>query len=51
MFSVPGFLMGIVRISLFMNINDQGVLVGVGEKDTKMIVETLKQINKNAYVA
>jgi len=29
MFSVPGFLMGIVRISLFMNINDQGVLVGV----------------------
>jgi len=29
MFSVPGFLMGIVRTSLFMNINDQGVLVGV----------------------
>jgi len=33
MFSVPGFLIGIVRTSWFMNINDQGVLVGVrGER-------------------
>jgi hypothetical protein len=37
-----------VVVTPFTNINDQGVL---GVKESKKIVETLKQINKNADVA
>ena len=32
----------------FANINDQGVL---GEQESRKIIETLRQINKNADVA
>ena len=32
----------------FTNINDQGVF---GEKESRKIIETLRQINKNADVA
>lgn len=35
----------------FTNINDQGIVGVFGEKESKMIVETLKHINKNADVA
>ena len=35
----------------FTNINDQGVLGVFGENVSKKIVETLRQINKNADVA
>ena len=35
----------------FTNINDQGVLGVFGEKDSKKIVETIQQINRNADVA
>ena len=34
----------------FTNINDQGVLGVFGENESKKIVETLKQINRNADV-
>ena len=35
----------------FTNINDQGVLGVFGENVSKKIIETLRQINKNADVA
>lgn len=35
----------------FTNINDQGVLGVFGEKESKKIVETIQQINRNADVA
>jgi type I restriction enzyme R subunit len=35
----------------FTNINDQGVLGVFGENVSRKIVETLKQINRNADVA
>ena len=35
----------------FTNINDQGVVGVFGENASKKIVETLKQINRNADVA
>ena len=35
----------------FTNINDQGVLGVFGENVSKKIVETLRQINRNADVA
>jgi type I restriction enzyme R subunit len=35
----------------FTNINDQGVLGVFGEKESRKIIETLRQINRNADVA
>ena len=35
----------------FANINDQGVLGVFGEMESKKIIETLRQINRNADVA
>ena len=35
----------------FTNINDQGVVGVFGEKESKKIVETIQQINRNADVA
>ena len=35
----------------FTNINDQGVLGVFGEKESRKIVETIQQINRNADVA
>ncbi len=37
--------------TLFTNINDQGVLDVFGENESRKIIETLRQINKNADVA
>jgi type I restriction enzyme R subunit len=37
--------------TLFTNINDQGVSGVFGEKESRKIVETLRQINRNADVA
>jgi hypothetical protein len=36
--------------SPFTNINDQGVLGVFGEKESRSLVETIQQINRNADV-